>query len=96
MCPGEAWASFPVEERAERLRAQTRCGQPDADTTSGLVAYLDGESVGWCAVEPRATYLRLRSKCRVPWEGRAKAGGALWGVRPASESLNLSDFPPSR
>jgi hypothetical protein len=38
MRPGEAWASFPVEERAGRLRAQTRCGHPEADTTSGLVA----------------------------------------------------------
>jgi hypothetical protein len=29
---------------------------------------------------------------------RAKAigGGVLWRVGPASESLNLSDFPPSR
>ena len=82
MRPGEAWASFPVEERADRLRAQTRCGQPKSDTTSGLVAYLDGEPVGWCAVEPRAAYPRLRSKCRVPWEGRSedKSDASVWAV----------------
>jgi GNAT superfamily N-acetyltransferase len=82
MRPGEAWASFPVEERADRLRAQTGCGQPKSDTTSGLVAYLEGEPVGWCAVEPRSAYPRLRSKCRVPWEGRSenKADANVWAV----------------
>ena len=39
---------------------------------SGLVAYLDGEPVGWCAVEPRTAYPRLLLKTRVPWEGRAE------------------------
>ena len=70
---GRQWdaehASPPVEQRAARLREQTRCGHPNADTTSGLVAYLDGEPVGWCAVEPRTAYVRLG---RVPWAGRAE------------------------
>jgi hypothetical protein len=39
----ESFGSFPVEERAFRLRQQTDCGHPESDTTSGLVAYLDGE-----------------------------------------------------
>ncbi len=43
--PREAFAKFPVEERAHRLRTQTECGRPDSATTSGLVAYLDGEPV---------------------------------------------------
>ena len=47
---GRQWdserASVPVEQRAARLREQTRCGHPEARTTSGLVAYLDGEPVG--------------------------------------------------
>jgi GNAT superfamily N-acetyltransferase len=82
MRPGEAWARFPVEERADRLRAQTGCGHPERDTTSGLVAYLDGEPVGWCAVEARSAYPRLRSKCRVPWDGRSedKADASVWAV----------------
>jgi GNAT superfamily N-acetyltransferase len=72
-------ASPPVEERARRLREQTRCGHRDAGTTSGLVAYFDGEPVGWCAVEPRTAYVRLG---RVPWAGRAedKNDESVWAV----------------
>ena len=82
MQPGESWASVGREELAFRLRAQTDCGHPESDTTSGLVAYLDGEPVGWCAVEPRTAYPRLLSKTRVPWEGRAedKTDESVWSV----------------
>ncbi len=82
MQPGESWASVGAEELAFRLRAQTDCGHPDSDTTSGLVAYLDGEPVGWCAVEPRTAYPRLLLKSRVPWDGRAedKADDGVWAV----------------
>ena len=75
------WRSVSVEERAHRLREQTACGQPDAGTTSGLVAYLGGEPVGWCAVEPRTAYVRLL-RTRVPWAGRAedKADDGVWAV----------------
>ena len=59
--PKESFGSTPVEERAFRLREQTSCGDPDADTTSGLVAYREGEPVGWCAVEPRDA--RTRGSC---------------------------------
>jgi GNAT superfamily N-acetyltransferase len=58
------WFRMPVEEREE-----TDCGNPEADGTSGLVAYLDGDPVGWVAVEPRAHYRRLRGSS-VPWAGR--------------------------
>src|SRR3954453_2733024 len=68
--PREAFAKFPVEERARRLRQQTRCGEPGASSTSRLVAYLDGAPVGWCAVEPRTAYGGLVRNARVPWEGR--------------------------
>jgi GNAT superfamily N-acetyltransferase len=80
--PRESFGSFPVEERAHRLREQTECGHPDSDTTSGLVAYLDGEPVGWCAVEPRSGYAGLRRHYRVPWEGRAedRADDSVWAV----------------
>jgi GNAT superfamily N-acetyltransferase len=80
--PREAFAKFPVEERAHRLRLQTECGHPESDTTSGLVAYLDGEPVGWCAVEPRTAYPGLLRNNRVPWEGRAedKADDSVWAV----------------
>jgi GNAT superfamily N-acetyltransferase len=82
LAPREAFKTYPAEERALRLRAQTHCGQPDATTTSGLVAYLDGEPVGWCAVEPRPAYQGLLRVFRVPWEGRAedKTDQSIWAV----------------
>ena len=70
LAPGEAFRNFPAEERAFRLRQQTDCGNPGSETTSGLVAYLGGEPVGWCAVEPRSAYSGLARVFKVPWEGR--------------------------
>jgi GNAT superfamily N-acetyltransferase len=80
--PKESFRSFPPEERAFRLRAQTNCGQPASGTTTGLVAYLDGEPVGWCAVEPRTSYIGLLRVYRIPWEGRAedKSDEGVWAV----------------
>jgi len=82
MQPGESWNSVGAEELGFRLRAQTECGHPKSKTTSGLVAYLDGEPVGWCAVAPRASHSRLLLKTRVPWEGRTedKADDSVWAV----------------
>jgi GNAT superfamily N-acetyltransferase len=78
----EAFAKVPAEDRAGRLRDQTDCGDPRASTTSGLVAYVDGEPVGWCAVEPRPAFEGLVRNARVPWEGRAedKADDSVWAV----------------
>ena len=70
MQPGESWASVGAEELALRLRAQTECGHRQSCTTSGLVAYVDGEPVGWCAVEPRTAYPRLLLRRASP--GRAE------------------------
>jgi GNAT superfamily N-acetyltransferase len=80
--PGEHFAGFPVEERVHRLRQQTECGHPRSGTTSGLVAYLDGEPVGWCAVEPRTAYEGLLRNQRVPWEGRTedRTDDGVWAV----------------
>jgi GNAT superfamily N-acetyltransferase len=80
--PRESFGSFPSDERARRLRQQTRCGHSESDRTSGLVAYLDGEPVGWCAVEPRSAYEGLVRNNRVPWTGRSedKASDSVWAV----------------
>jgi GNAT superfamily N-acetyltransferase len=80
--PREAFGKFHAEERAFRLREQTGCGHPESDTTSGLVAYLEGEPVGWCAVEPRTAYEGLLRHYRVPWEGRAedRTDDSVWAV----------------
>jgi len=82
LAPRGSFGAVPAEERAERLRDQTGCGQPRSGATSGLVAYLDGEPVGWCAVEPRTAYTGMARVHRVPWEGRDedKADGSVWAV----------------
>jgi GNAT superfamily N-acetyltransferase len=82
MSPGESWRSVGQEELAFRFRTQTDCDHPGSKTTSGLVAYLDGEPVGWCAVEPRTAFPRLLLKTRVPWEGRSedKTDDSVWAL----------------
>jgi GNAT superfamily N-acetyltransferase len=67
--PQRDWRDVPVDERAHRLRVSTECDDTDAPATSGLVAYVDDEPAGWCAVEPRSAFVRLRDM-RVPWSGR--------------------------
>lgn len=80
-----AWYGTPPEERARLLHEQTSCDDPGAPTTSGLVAFLDGEPAGWVAVGPRPTYRRLRGS-PVPWKGRAvgaaqdKDDSDVWAV----------------
>ncbi len=77
MQPRESWASVGADELSHRFRTQT-----DAAPASGLVAYLDGEPAGWCAVEPRSAYPRMLRNSRVPWAGRAedKADASVWAV----------------
>ncbi|MFN8518652.1 MAG: GNAT family N-acetyltransferase [Chloroflexota bacterium] len=79
---GEAFKHHPPQERAARLRDQTHCDDASAGSTSGLVAYLDEEPVGWCAVEPRPAYPGLLRAYRTPWEGRTedKADPGVWAV----------------
>jgi GNAT superfamily N-acetyltransferase len=82
LAPRESFGSFPLEERAFRLRQQTNSGYPEAETTAGLIAYLDGEPVGWCGVEPRVNYSGLLRVYRVPWDGRTedKKDPTVWAV----------------
>ncbi len=75
------WRESSIAVRQERLRAETHCGFPSSPTTSGLLAYLDGEPVGWCAVEPRSAYGDL------PWQrtkfaarGEDPADPTVWAV----------------
>jgi GNAT superfamily N-acetyltransferase len=80
--PGEAFSKFPREERRERLLAQAGCGNAAASATSGIIAILGEEPVGWCAVEPRTAYFGLARVYRVPWEGRDedRSDETVWSV----------------
>lgn len=57
------------EVRAEDLRTSSRCGDPSATSTTGLLLYVGDEPAAFAAVEPRSSYPGL-AKARVPWAGR--------------------------
>jgi GNAT superfamily N-acetyltransferase len=82
MQPKECMVTTSVEERAHRFRGQTDPDAPDAKVTTGLVAYLDDEPVGWCAVEPRTAYSGLVRGGRVAWTGRSedRTDESVWAV----------------
>ena len=82
LAPRESFRSFPLEERAARFRVQANFDHPAATTTSGLLAYLDDEPMGWCAVEPRSSYRGLLRVYRVPWLGRSedKNDDTVWAI----------------
>ncbi len=75
------WKATGREARDDALAAQSGCGQPDAATTSGLVAYVEDQPAGWVAVEPRTAYPRLRT-ARIPWSGRDedRDDAGVWAV----------------
>ena len=75
--PGSSTTGANQEEIMKKVEA---AATPGPETTSGLVAYLDGEPIGWCAVEPRPAYIGLVRNNRVPWEGRDedKADESVW------------------
>ncbi len=75
------WTEPTTAERMARLEQETHCGYPSSRTTSGLVAYLDGEPVAWCAVEPRTAYPKL-PPARVAWKARGedKDDASVWAV----------------
>lgn len=77
MAPGESWASVGRAALAHRLHEQTQ-----SEPTTGLVAYLGGEPVGWCGVEPRSAYPRMLRNNRVPWDGRNedKLDATVWAL----------------
>jgi GNAT superfamily N-acetyltransferase len=78
---GWFWTQTTDEERRRRFRDQANCGDPAAGSTTGLVAYLGSEPVGWVAVEPRTDYPRLLG-LRTVWSGRQedKADEGVWAV----------------
>lgn len=85
-CQRQVWADrlwwhMPFEERAFHLRRQTAAGDPDAPGTSGIVAYLGDEPVGWCEVGPRAGFRRVRNS-PVAWRGRDedKDDATVWSA----------------
>jgi GNAT superfamily N-acetyltransferase len=78
--PGREFFHGPPEVKQVMLREQTQCEIPDVPTT-GIVAYLGDEPVGWCAVEPRSN-LFTTSRTPVPWKGRTedRTDPSVWAI----------------
>lgn len=68
--PHESFARQPPQVRAERLHEQVTGLATDGATTCGLIASIDDQPAGWCAVEPRRNYEGLVRNQKVPWQGR--------------------------
>jgi GNAT superfamily N-acetyltransferase len=75
--PNAEWWKSPATEKAARLREQVA----DDPLPPGLLAYLDGEPVGWCAIEPRTRYpLILRSKVVTTSSTEAADDDSVWAI----------------
>lgn len=60
-------------------------------TQPGILAYADGEPVGWCAVEPRAAYKRLASSRTLkPVDGRPAWSVTCFFVKRAHRHQGLT------
>jgi GNAT superfamily N-acetyltransferase len=64
--PSNCWCQYFKMNNTEWKTASRATCEPllkqqvrDLDPAPGVLAYLDGEPVGWCAVEPRTHYSRL-------------------------------------
>lgn len=75
------WYRMPSFEREAILRSEVHCDDPRAAETIGIVAYRGDDPVGWCAVDRRSVYGRLRGS-PVPWTGRAqhKDDDTVWAI----------------
>ena len=77
---GPEYSALEPSARKAQLKEKFDGGAP----SPGVLAFRDGEPVGWCAVEPRACYPRvLRSRVLRLAEASAPAGaGAAASERP--------------
>ena len=69
-----------VRQHALRLRTRTRCGHPGSEANSGLVAYLEGEPVGWWIFEERNGLGQA---------DRHRLGSASWPKRPTASRPSM-------
>ena len=74
---GWIWRDSTQAQRDAALLEQTGCGTDGP--TSGLIGYLDGEPVGWVAVEPRDNYWRIWNR-KQPWMRTDPELDGVWSV----------------
>jgi GNAT superfamily N-acetyltransferase len=66
-------------QKSDNVQGRRECLRDQVIEGHGLVAYLDGEPVGWCSVAPRRDYTYLR---QTTWKGRNedKDDPGIWAV----------------
>src|SRR5665647_1890985 len=75
--PNKEWETATRDECSGMLRQQVRANDP----APGVIAYVGGEPVGWCAIEPTPNYERLR-RAKVVTEGSRQDpdDASVWAV----------------
>ena len=75
--PNREFQNAKAQACAGMLREQVQASAPGP----GVIAFLDGEPVGWCAVEPKPAYSRLQRATVVTVGSRQKPDDAsVWPV----------------
>lgn len=69
------WQSTTDSEKERML-----CEQVTESPAPGVVAYLDDEPVGWCAIEPRTAYRRILTSKVVRGSSESPDDAAVWAV----------------
>jgi GNAT superfamily N-acetyltransferase len=77
---GPEWNQSTPSERKSQLRDRFDTQKPEP----GVMAYLDGEPVGWCAVEPRSCYPRIERsqlmRAAAPRLPQLPEPAAVWSI----------------
>ena len=75
--PNREFQNATAQACAGMLREQVQASAPGP----GVIAFLDGEPVGWCAVEPKPAYSRLQ-RAKVVTVGRRQKpdDASVWPV----------------
>lgn len=84
--PAAEYEAGRGEPNRERLREQVASGHPP-----GLLAYADDEAVGWCAVGPRDSFVRLEaSRVLAPVDDASVWSVPCFYVAPAARGRGVS------
>lgn len=85
--PSSCWCQYFKMDNSEWKTASRETCEPllkkqvhDLDPAPGVLAYLDGEPVGWCAVEPRTHYSRLNRMKVVAASPERADDASVWAV----------------
>jgi GNAT superfamily N-acetyltransferase len=65
------YAQGSREKNKQALKSMVSKGQP-----TGVLAYIDGQAVGWCGVSPRPAFARLDNSKLIP----ASSDPATWSI----------------